>query len=171
MGCGAEHAGEDLLTRRRRGAVRLPPPHILRVTTAGRSACSARQFVASRVGSKRKLKMASNSVRRCWCKSANAALATAPARQQAAEPLDVVAAGDREAMGRDGAGVIAVTRRERGLQDVFHGGDKRLPGLVAQQGATAAQQVRETRLMRPPSVSTGTSASRRVAARRRSRGR
>ena len=39
--------------------VRFPPPHILRVTTVGRSACSARQLVASSVWSKGKLKTAS----------------------------------------------------------------------------------------------------------------
>ena len=43
--------------------VRLPP-HTLRVTTAGRMACSARQLVASTDGSHRKVKMAGNSMAR-----------------------------------------------------------------------------------------------------------
>ena len=45
------------------GAERFPP-QTLRLTTAGRRACSARQLVASTVGSKRKLKSAGSSVRR-----------------------------------------------------------------------------------------------------------
>ena len=60
----AEHAGEHVLAVGAAGGS-VPPTHILRVTTAGRSACSARQFVASSVGSKGKLKMASNSTMRC----------------------------------------------------------------------------------------------------------
>ena len=50
-------------------------------------------------------------------KERDAALATGPTRQQAAEPLEVVAAGDGEAMRRHGAGVIGIARRERGLQE------------------------------------------------------
>ena len=47
--------------------VRLPP-QTLRVTTAGRMACSARQLVASTDGSHRKVKMAGNSMARCAAK-------------------------------------------------------------------------------------------------------
>jgi hypothetical protein len=61
---GPKHAREHLL-RQRAASRALPPPPTLRVTTAGRSACSARQLVASSVGPKRKLKMASNSTMRC----------------------------------------------------------------------------------------------------------
>jgi hypothetical protein len=58
----AEHRGEHLLDD---GAARLPPPASLRVTTVGRRAYSARQFVASNVESNRNEKMAGNSTLRC----------------------------------------------------------------------------------------------------------
>ena len=44
------------------------PPHTLRITTAGRMACSARQLVASSEGSHRKRNTAGNSVARCAAK-------------------------------------------------------------------------------------------------------
>ena len=47
--------------------VRLPP-HTLRMTTAGRMACSARQLVASSEGSHKKRNTAGNSVARCAAK-------------------------------------------------------------------------------------------------------
>ena len=47
--------------------VRLPP-HTLRMTTAGRMACSARQLVASTDGSHRNVKMAGNWLARCAAK-------------------------------------------------------------------------------------------------------
>ena len=47
--------------------VRLPP-HTLRMTTAGRMACSARQLVASSDGSHRKRNTAGNSLARCAAK-------------------------------------------------------------------------------------------------------
>ena len=47
--------------------VRLPP-HTLRMTTAGRMACSARQLVASIDGSRRKRNAAGNSLARCLAK-------------------------------------------------------------------------------------------------------
>ena len=47
--------------------VRLPP-HTLRMTTAGRMACSARQLVASIDGSRRKRNTAGNSLARCLAK-------------------------------------------------------------------------------------------------------
>jgi hypothetical protein len=74
--------------------VRLPPPQALRVTIAGRSACSAGQLVASSVGSKRKLKTASNSIVRCVaegnarCLSASVCRGGQRADQQSADPLN-----------------------------------------------------------------------------------
>ena len=44
------------------------PPHTLRVTTAGRMACSARQLVASMAGLRRKLNSAVHSLVRCAAK-------------------------------------------------------------------------------------------------------
>ena len=44
------------------------PPHTFRVTTAGRIACSARQLVASIVGSNKKDQMAGNSRVKCAAK-------------------------------------------------------------------------------------------------------
>ncbi len=44
--------------------VRFPPPQTLRVITAGRTACSARQLVASIPGSIRNVNVAVNSVAR-----------------------------------------------------------------------------------------------------------
>src|ERR1700675_2531155 len=54
--------------------VRLPP-QIFRATTAGRIACSARQFVASMPGTHRKANTAGNSVARCLAKRWAASLA------------------------------------------------------------------------------------------------
>ena len=63
---GAHDAGEHLL-----GVctvARAVPPHTLRMTTAGRMACSARQLVASSEGSHKKRNTAGNSVARCAAK-------------------------------------------------------------------------------------------------------
>jgi hypothetical protein len=81
---------------------RLPPPQTFRVITAGRRACSARQFVASRSGSTRKLKSAGSSTVRCR------AARLAP---RAARPPRRCAFRERRRLARPGA--------TRGLQFVF----------------------------------------------------
>ena len=68
---------------------------------------------------------------------------TTPAREQAAEARDVLSAGDRQALGRDGAGVVSITGGEGGLEDVLDRGHGRLAWHVEQQRATAAQQMRQ----------------------------
>jgi hypothetical protein len=45
------------------------------------------------------------------------------------------------------AALIPIARRERGLQNRFHRGDKRLRRILQQQRATAPQQMRQTCLM------------------------
>ena len=66
LGRRPNDAGENLLTV---GAAQERfPPQTLRVTTAGRIACSARQFVASIVGSNKNDQTAVNSRWRCAAK-------------------------------------------------------------------------------------------------------
>ena len=62
-----EDTGRALLEVVRTRSVRLPP-QTLRVTTAGRKACSARQLVASIAGSSRNVKTAGYSIARCAAK-------------------------------------------------------------------------------------------------------
>ncbi len=128
-------------------AVRLPPPDILRVTTAGRSACSARQLVASSVGSKRKLKMASYSTMRCALKTPHAEAATRGASQQPPEALEVLAAGRGEAVRRQRPGAVWRARTQRRLQDRLHRRDERVGRIVEQQDPALPQQIGETGLM------------------------
>ena len=68
-------------------------------------------------------------------------------REQAAEALDQLPTRDGEAVSGDRAAVITLPRGERGLEDRFDRGDKRLLRIVEQQDPAAAQQMRETRLM------------------------
>ncbi len=75
--CRAKEASEDVLGIGAAGAERFPP-QTLRLTTAGRRACSARQLVASTVGSKRKLKSAGSSVRRRIMASFQATMPLSP---------------------------------------------------------------------------------------------
>ncbi len=61
---GGHDAGEDLLGPRAPAHVRFPP-HTLRVTTAGRMACLARQLLASMRGLSGNVKIPGNSTLKC----------------------------------------------------------------------------------------------------------
>ena len=80
-------------------------------------------------------------------KAAHPQPATWGALEQAAQPLDVVAARHREAVRRHVAGAMRVPRRQRRLQEGLHRRDTGLSRIVEKQHATPPQQVCETRLM------------------------
>jgi len=69
-------------------------------------------------------------------------------RDQLIEAVDVVAARHREAMVRDLPGALPSPRGERGLQQGLHARRKRMIRMVEHHRATAAEQMRETGLMR-----------------------
>ncbi len=128
--------------------VRLPP-QVLRLTIAGRSACSARQVVACTPGVSRKVSSASRSRRR-WASSPPVRREGRVAGQQPFEL--VVEAGAANGVG-GGVGEVAggavVAQRERGEHQSAHRvGDTRLAGAgVFEQLVAAAQQVREAGLV------------------------
>lgn len=69
-------------------------------------------------------------------------------REQPVQPVDVVAARDREALVRDLTGVVAIARRKGRLQQRLHPWRKRMVRMVEHHRATATEQMREAGLMR-----------------------
>ena len=126
---------------------RLPPPAILRVTTAGRKACSARQLVASRLRSKRNEKVAGNSTLRCAANRSTSATELVWLRMVPSAPISRPP-GDGHAVGRHGARVVAVAQDQRlAEQGMDRAGESRVRMILAQEPGTP-QQVRQTGLMR-----------------------
>ena len=123
------------------------PPDTLRLTTAGRKACSARQLVASTAGSKRKLKRAGSSTLRCGGEAAHGRQ-RADVIERRVQPRRDMAAGDRGPVPRDRPGVPPVANAERLLQRDLHLAGKLRAGMILAQVATPSQQMRETGLMR-----------------------
>ena len=116
--------------------VRLPP-HTLRMTTAGRMACSARQLVASTDGSHRKVKRAPNSLARCAAKRSASScggglsisrLSWASSRPRTvARPWSLIPPA-----------VAPVAQREGCLQGVLHLAGPSAVGLILEQLLTAS---------------------------------
>ena len=96
------------------------PPHTLRVTTAGRKACSARQLVAS---------IASRLV------------------DEDIELILQMATCDRDPMRGDRAGAIAVAHAQRTLQQRLDARREVALVLIADERPTPTQQMRDTGLM------------------------
>jgi hypothetical protein len=123
-------------------AVRLPPPAIFRVTTAGRRACSARQLVASSVASKRKAKMAGNSTLRCAANRSTPATVlerpkVAPSRAMRRPPRH------RHAVRGDGPRAVPIPQRESLAQHRLHLGGQRGARMILPEEATPAQQMQD----------------------------
>ena len=117
--------------------VRLPP-QTLRMATAGRMACSARQLVASMDGSRRKRNTAGNSRAGCPAKR-SAAASGGGASMSRPGPGFEPAAGRRETVLADAAGVAARPQVEGVLQDRLHGGG---PGAVGMNRSRRSLQRR-----------------------------
>jgi len=143
---GAEHAGEHLLT----------------VSAASRAITAATHFARHDGGPQRVFGAPVGRVERgvkekaedgvefddeVLLKASHTKMTTGRALEQAAQPLNVLAARHREALRRHVATAMRVTRRQRGLQDGLHRGDQGLSRIVEEQHATSPQEVRETRLM------------------------
>ena len=79
--------------------------------------------------------------------AAHAQAPTGRPPEHVAEALEVVAAGHGEPVRGQRADAIPIAGPQRGLQERFDGGDKRLLRILEQEHAAAAQQVRETGLM------------------------
>ena len=114
--------------------VRLPP-HTLRVTTAGRMACSARQLVASIDGSHKKRNTAGVDQRRRGV-------------DQPAEPGGESAAGRRQTVLTDFARVRAGPQGEAVLQDRLHRARPGAVGMSCLQVLASSQEVSQARLVR-----------------------
>lgn len=71
-----------------------------------------------------------------------------PPVEQGTEAMDVVAAGNREAVVRHVAESMAIACRQGGLQERVDLRRKRMVRMVQHHGATATEQVSEARLMR-----------------------
>ena len=125
--------------------VRLPP-QTLRVTTAGRMACSARQLVASTDGSHRKVNMAENSVAR-WAAKRSGVVQRRRVVDQPAEPGQQAAAGGGQTVLAQTAGVAPVAQREAGLQGVLHLAGPPAVGMILLQMLTTSPQVLQTGLV------------------------
>ena len=132
--------------------VRLPP-HTLRMTTAGRMACSARQLVASTDGSHRNVKRAENSVARCAAKH-SAFVQRGRVVDQPADLGEQSAAGGGQAVGAQAAGVAPVTQREAGLQGVLHLSGPPAAGMVLEQMLTPSEQVLQASLVLAVGITT-----------------
>ena len=143
----AEHAGEDLLT------VGAAPGAIPAAAHLARHDCGAEGLFGAPMGRiqgrlKEKAEDGLKLGDEVLLKPPDREATTRRALQQAAEAFDVEAARDRQALIGDGAGLVAVARREGRLEGRLHRGHKRLVRVVEQQDATAPEQMRETGLMR-----------------------
>ena len=122
------------------------PPHTLRVTTAGRIACSARQLVASIDGSNRKDQIAVNSRAKWRAKRAH------QMRTGLCEPRgqarDQIAAGDGQAVRGDRPRLIPIAHGERLLQDRLDVGPEGAMGMIGRDHAAPPEQMRQTGLVR-----------------------
>ena len=120
--------------------VRLPP-QTLRVTTAGRMACSARQLVASIDGSHKKRNTAGNSLAKCLAKR-SASANGAGASIQPAEPGGESTAGRRQTVLTDFARVAAGPQGEAVPQDRLHRSRPGAVGMSCLQVLAPSEQVR-----------------------------
>ena len=124
--------------------VRLPP-QTLRVTTAGRMACSARQLVASIDGSHRKANVAANSRSR-----GGEAVGGVQRRRFVDQPTELgeqSAASGCQAVVAQKPGVAAVAQLESGLQDGLHPGGPRAARMIGSELPRSPDQVSQTRLV------------------------
>jgi hypothetical protein len=122
-------------------------PPSLRVTTTGRSACSARQLVASTVESKKQLKIAANSVVRCAAKRWMAGVRPGCSRRVPSRLMT----RPRATASPWGLSVPwcarSVAHREDVLQRGLHLRGQAGARVVEAERARPTQQVCETRLM------------------------
>ena len=140
----AHDAGQHLLGVGAVAGARLPP-HTLRVTTAGRMACSARQLVASTDGSHKNRNTAGNrwpSVRRSAWRRPIAGGRRSGDRAPGFES----AAGRRQAVRAQCACVAAAAQVEAGLEDRLHLRGPGTAGMVILELRAAPEQVRQTRV-------------------------
>ena len=126
--------------------VRLPP-QTLRVTTAGRMACSARQLVASIDGSHKKRNTAGNSLAKCLAKRSAAANGGAVSISRPSR-----AASRPRADARPCSLISPAFERSRRAeavpQDRLHRARPRAVGMSGLQVLAPSQEVGQARLMR-----------------------
>ena len=126
-----------------RRRVRLPP-HTLRVTTAGRMACSARQLVASIDGSHKKRNTAGNSLAKCLAKRSASTNGGGVSISRPSRVASRPRADRRQTVLTDFARVRAGPQSEAVLQDRLH---RARPGAVGMSGLQVLAPSQEVRLM------------------------
>ena len=133
----------------------------LRMTTAGRIACSARQLVASIDGSRRKRNTAGNSLAKCLAKRLASSNGGGASIRRPSRGLESAAEHVETAPGQF-AVLAAVPHVQAGLEDRL---DLRAPGTVGVvflQCLGAAEQVIDATLVQRVLVTTGTCRSSRT---------
>jgi len=125
-------------------ALRLPP-QTLRMTTAGRIACSARQLVASMAGSPRKVKSADASVGQMGRKALDGGNGRSRGGEEVQHLFEQAAARACKPVRGEFAGRVAIAQRERLLEPLLDARGKRAAGIIdLEQPATGARDARGT---------------------------